>query len=261
MVSTINIGPVVLHLYGLIISLGIIIGAQVSLWSMAKLSKQDRGKLSSERVWSGLTWGLIGGVIGARIYHVIDQWYWYSEHPAQIIAIWQGGLGIFGGLIGGGLGLYLYAKYTKLSIYRMLDIAALGIPLGQAIGRLGNFVNQELYGYPSQLPWAIYIAPEHRLAGYEASTRFHPLFAYESLGMLLTFITLQYLFHYRKIKFGTGQFIAIYLIGYSLTRFSLEPFRITSWQVAGIPTAQLISLILIGFSFWWLQSGSKHHKP
>ena len=128
------------------------------------------------------------GVVGARLYHVLTPSpstgitpAWYFAHPLEILAIWNGGLGIYGALVGGALGLWLYTRRHRLDFWAWLDIAAPAIPLGQAIGRWGNFVNQELYGAPTTLPWAIYIPPEKRLPGYAAFAYYHPTFLYESL--------------------------------------------------------------------------------
>jgi phosphatidylglycerol:prolipoprotein diacylglycerol transferase len=134
--------------------------------------------IDPDLVWDGLIWALIFGLIGARLYHVftpsqslldqgIDTKY-YFQHPLTILTIWQGGLGIPGAIAGGVFGLYLFARRRGLDIYFLLDIATPGVALAQAIGRWGNFINQELYGPPTDLPWKIFIQPVNRISGYES---------------------------------------------------------------------------------------------
>ena len=128
-----------------------------------------------------------------------------------------------------------------------IDLAALGLPLGQAIGRLGNWVNQELYGLPTTLPWGIYIAPENRVSGFEAYSHFHPLFAYEAAWMLLTYIFFYgYLYRQKKIQLGTGMYALGYLASYAVIRFSLDFLRINPWSVGILTVAQWISLVIFG---------------
>jgi prolipoprotein diacylglyceryl transferase len=174
---TFNIGPLIFHWYGIIIVLGALAGAYV-----ASLEAKRRGQ-DPEHVWNGLTWCLIAGIVGARLYHIfstpqgtsIGFEYYFVTHPFEpvdvfgisipfptALMIWNGGLGIFGAIAGGVLALVIYTRHYHLSFAMWLDIAAPGIPLGQAIGRWGNFVNQELYGPPTDLPWGIPIDANHR---------------------------------------------------------------------------------------------------
>lgn len=229
-------GPVTFHLYGLMIGLGVLAGA----WAAAKRDK---------KIWDALVWVIGGGIIGARLYHVVDLWSYYRVHLAQIPAVWQGGMGIYGGILGGILGLWWWVKTRGkkevrfLRFLKMLDAGAVGLPLGQAIGRLGNYFNQELYGKPTSLPWGIYIRPENRLLSVWEFERFHPLFLYESIYCLIIFIII-----IKIIKFipsGKGKVFAIYLGLYGLGRFFLEFLRIEAWTIQGINVAQVISLGLI----------------
>lgn len=228
-----TVGPVTFHLYGLMIGLGVLVGAWVA-------SKKDK------RVWDALLWVVGGGIIGARLYHVIDLWSYYQEHLSQIPAVWHGGMGIYGGILGGILGLLIYVKKRKgatLLFWKLLDAGAVGLPLGQAIARWGNYFNQELYGLPTDLPWGIYIRPENRLLEVMEFKYFHPLFLYESIYCLIIFIII-----IKIIKFipsGKGKVFAIYLGLYGLGRFFLEFLRIEAWTIQGINVAQGISLGLI----------------
>jgi len=261
-------------MYGVIITLSIFIAAtfvdrivQKSEISKRKSekAKESNNQISvirsrfSEHLWGSLFWALLLGIIGARVYHVIDLWDYYSQNPKLILAVWTGGMGIFGGLLGGLLGYYLYLKQRKLKVWQWLDFAALGIPLAQAIGRWGNFFNQELYGLPTDLPWAIFIKPENRLFPVKAFETFHPLFLYESLGCLIVWGILVFIYknpnyevsimkYERKIGYKIGDLFALYMIGYGILRFVLEPMRIVSWEVGGFKVAQLFSLgfVLIG---------------
>ena len=180
-----QIGRYTIYYYGIIIMLGAIAAA----W-LAAVEARRRGQ-SSEIVWDGLVWVLIGGIVGARIWHIltppasmVEAGYttmYYLTHPLNAINIRAGGLGIPGAVIGGLLALYIFTRRRKLDFAFWLDIAAPALALGQAIGRWGNFFNQELYGSPSNLPWSINIDPEYRLPGYENQATYHPLFLYESL--------------------------------------------------------------------------------
>lgn len=260
--ASFSLGPFTIHMYGLIIAAGIVAGTSVVVWCASKLPKKSRSVFTSERIWNGLTWAIIGGVVGARAYHVVDQWAYYKEHLSLIPAVWNGGLGIYGGLAGGVLALYYYTKKEQINLVTALDIASLGLPLGQAIGRIGNYINQELYGLPTNLPWGIYIPPEARHVSYSGYEYFHPLFAYESVSMLIVFMILQAVFHYQKLPIGKGYFAASYLVGYALSRGLLESYRIDPWMVGGRPVAQLISLIIIiGISSWMVYhrlAGRRH---
>ncbi|MFH0942971.1 MAG: prolipoprotein diacylglyceryl transferase [Candidatus Beckwithbacteria bacterium] len=231
-----KVGPVIFHLYGLMIGLGVLVGS----WAASKKYRE---------VWDGLLWAVGGGIIGARLYHVIDYWSYYSQNLTKIIAVWQGGMGIFGGILGGALGLLIFSQ-SKKKWLKLLDAGALGLPLGQAIGRWGNFFNQELYGYPSTLPWAIYIKPENRLVQFMDYKYFQPLFLYESLWCLSVFIILWRLS--RRWPLGQGKWLAAYLFLYGLGRFFLEFLRLNPWQIGGINVGQAISLGLMAGAGWYL---------
>jgi phosphatidylglycerol---prolipoprotein diacylglyceryl transferase len=237
----VGVGPLVFHLYGLLIGVGILLG----VWVSVKISR-----VKANEVWDGLWWVLAGGLLGARAYHVIDYFEYYWLHPGEIVQLSKGGLGIFGGILGGVLGLWFYAKEKKKFV-KLLDVMAIGLPIGQMIGRWGNFFNQELYGKPSNLPWSIYIKPENRLIQVIDFERFQPLFLYESLWNLVGFLGLWWLVRNNKLKVGKGGVIVAYLGWYGLGRFWLEFLRIEVWQIMGINVAQAISLGLIGLTAWW----------
>jgi phosphatidylglycerol:prolipoprotein diacylglycerol transferase len=250
----IEIGPLTLHFYGVLIVAGILAAANVGAW-MAKKDGKD-----PEHLWNGLVWAVIAGVIGARLWFVFfppvasveagKTTAWMLSHPFDLqdgpLAIWNGGLGIFGGIIGGALGIWLYARRHKIRDLRQwLDIAAVIVPLGHAIGRWGNYVNQELYGEPTDLPWGIKIdAP---VFPYSPDDRFHPLFLYESLWNLVLFSALFYLWNKQRQRFKDGDFVLLYLVGYSVVRFLLEFLRVEVAEIQGVGVNSSQTITAIAF--------------
>jgi phosphatidylglycerol:prolipoprotein diacylglycerol transferase len=152
----------------------------------------------------------------------------YFQNPMQLINIRAGGLGIYGALGGGAVGLFIYTRRQRIPMLGWADLAVVGVALGQVFGRWGNFFNQELYGRPSNLPWAITITEAHRLAGFEQFSRFHPAFLYESLWNLLAFLVLYTLAKRYSQKLLTGELTALYLIFYAIGRMLLETVRLDS---------------------------------
>jgi phosphatidylglycerol:prolipoprotein diacylglycerol transferase len=227
------LGPFAVHWYGIMIMLGVL-----ATLIVASIEARRRGE-NWEHVLNAALLVVPLGVVGARLYHVIDQWDFYRQNPALIFG--GAGLGIFGAVIGGAIGLIIYTKWKKLRTLRWMDIVAPGLILAQAIGRWGNFFNQELYGYPTDLPWAIYIDPAHRLPGYETYSRFHPLFLYESLWNFAGFILLMVLARRWKHRLLDGDIFCGYVIYYGVGRFFLENLKLEVWTLAGVPTAQWIS--------------------
>ncbi|HCB49364.1 MAG TPA: prolipoprotein diacylglyceryl transferase [Chloroflexi bacterium] len=219
-------------------------------------------------VWGGVAWVILLGVIGARLYHVLTpspsmtaegifSALDYFRNPMQLINIRSGGLGIYGAIIGGFLGLLLYTHRHHISTIAWADLAVVGMALGQFIGRWGNFFNQELYGGVTNLPWGITIinrVPGTVYADIERfpidSTRFHPAFLYESLWSLLTFIVLLTLARRRRDDLQTGDLLALYLVFYAVGRILLELIRLDSRTLSlagidlGIPVATLVSIII-----------------
>lgn len=232
-----QLGPFTVNWYGILITLAVI--AAIAL---ATIEAKRRGEVTGHVLNMALLVVPLG-IIGARLYHVIDKWDFYHQNPALILG--GAGLGIFGAVIGGAVGLFIYTTWKKLSTLRWMDIVAPGLILAQAIGRWGNFFNQELYGYPTDLPWAIYIDLAHRLPGYEAFSYFHPLFLYESLWNFLGGFLLLFLGRKLRQRLLDGDIFFSYIIYYGLGRFFLEGLKIDVWTLAGIPTARWISGIAI----------------
>lgn len=244
----ITIGIFKIHYYGVILMLGAMAGS----WLASREAKR-RGQ-DPEIVWDALLWVLILAIIGSRLWHIFtpppssiaqgDTTIFYLTHPLDAISVWEGGLGIPGGVIGGVLGLYIYARRKGLSFTQWLDIGAPGLALGQAIGRWGNFVNQELYGAPTDLPWAVHIEPRFRVAGYENNETFHPLFLYESLWSLGLMGLLLYLGRRFPEKLKSGDLFLVYLIGYPVGRFLLEFLRLDASQIGGFNANQTIMAVI-----------------
>jgi phosphatidylglycerol:prolipoprotein diacylglycerol transferase len=258
MIQQIEMMGVPIHLYGLILGLALVVGGSISgrVIRIAK-SRGEKVLFEEDVVWRGMWWALVGGVIGARLYHVIDQWRYYSQEMWRIGAVWQGGLGIFGGIVGGAIGIYFFAKKNKLDLLQLLDAAVVGLALGQAIGRWGNYVNQELYGKPTQMWWGIFIEKANRLPLYVEYERFHPLFLYESILMFVVFLLLWWGFIKQKLRVGSGELVACYLIGYGLVRGLLDMMRLETWTFHGVAVAQLFSIaaIILGVIWWYKKKG------
>jgi phosphatidylglycerol:prolipoprotein diacylglycerol transferase len=175
----------------------------------------------------------------------------YFRNPQQLINLRNGGLGIYGGIVGALVGLAVYCRRNRISLIGWADLGAVGLALGQAIGRWGNFFNQELYGRPTSLPWAIRIDPLHRLTGYTEFERFHPAFLYASLWSLITFVILLWLIRKRGEKLYNGDLTAVYLLMFAVGRILLELVRLDSRTFSigsldlGLPVATIISIIIV----------------
>jgi len=241
-----------IHWYGILIVAGVMLGATYAAWR-ARLDGED-----PEHVWNALVLAVLLAIVGARLYHVFSEpvggmvgWSYYRQHPIEILYIWQGGLGIYGAIAGGVAGVLIYAWRSRLRPLQWLDYSAPGLVLGQAIGRWGNFINQELYGPPTTLPWGLLIDAEHRIAPYNDLTRypldtlFHPTFLYESLWCLLVFVVLALIAHYLKPRLLAGDILAGYIIGYPLGRFFIEYLRPDAWMLGPLAAAQWFALVCI----------------
>ncbi|HEX7973265.1 MAG TPA: prolipoprotein diacylglyceryl transferase [Anaerolineales bacterium] len=240
---------IAIHFYGIIIMLG----ALGAAW-LAERNAVRRG-LNGELVWDGLIWVLIAGIIGARVWHiafpqpsmlvrnaatgVLENPYFAggTVRILDMISIWKGGLGIPGAIIGGAIALYFFSRRYHLNYVTWLDIAAPSVALGQAIGRWGNYFNQELYGKPTTLPWGIQI---DNAPGFPPGTRFHPIFLYESVWNLANMALLLWLSRRYPNRLKPGDIFLVYLIIYPIGRFLLEFLRVDAAQVGGININQTI---------------------
>ncbi len=242
-----QIGPLFVHFYGILIMLGVL----AATWLTDRQAKQ-RG-LNADFVWDMLPWALFGGIVGARLWHILTPpasmvaqgitTKFYLTHPLDALAIWKGGLGIPGAVAGGALAVYLYCRSKRMDFAAWGDMIVPGLALAQAIGRWGNFLNQELYGAPTHLPWAIYIDPAHRLPGFENQAYYHPLFLYESIWNLANMFFLLYVGKRFKSWLKTGDVLLIYLISYPFFRFFMEFLRLDPSPVAGIDINQTLMAV------------------
>jgi len=247
-----RIGPLTVYWYGIIIVTAVLVAGWV-----AAFEAKRRGE-NEDHIWNALIIVVLLGIVGARLYHVFSSpaggalgWEYYREHPEAIFQIWNGGLAIYGAVAGGVLGILLYVYRAKLSIWRYLDIGTPALLIGQAIGRWGNFVNQELFGPPTTLPWGIKIdefhrfPPFHDLSQYPLTMRFHPVFLYESLWNLIGFVLILVAGRKWAARLKEGDLFFAYLIWYPVGRLWVEALRPDAWKIGNIPTAQIISVVLI----------------
>jgi phosphatidylglycerol:prolipoprotein diacylglycerol transferase len=214
-------GPFTLRWYGLCIALGI----AVATWLTA--SELRRKGYDPALALDALFFIVPPGFIGARVYHVLTDYQLYANDPIPgIFEVWNGGLGIYGAVIGGFLGLLVFARVRGISALAFADAIAPGLVLAQAIGRWGNYFNQELFGRPSDLPWAIEIAPQNRPPGFTDAASFHPTFFYESLWNLLVCLVLLFVARRFADRLKNGDIVLLYVCLYSAGRFFVETLRI-----------------------------------
>lgn len=257
------LGPLLLRWNGLLLALGISVGALLA----ARETK--RHDYDSEIIYYLFLPLTIWGTIGARLWHILTPplssvqlgltTQYYFSHPLDSLALWVGGFGIPGALIGGSLALLYFARKNELSFLILADILAPGLALAQAIGRLGNYFNQELYGLPTNLPWKIFIQPAYRLVGYETVEYYHPLFAYESILSFVNLIFLFWLIRRFAGRLRIGDLFLAYLGFYSLARLLLEFLRLDISLVNGMNINQLffaITFVCAGVGLYLKYKGS-----
>ncbi len=212
------LGPLPLHAYGLALAVGILVAARV-----AERRWVARGHPATEFA-DLVTWVVVAGIVGARLYHVVSDFQLFTGDPWKIVAIWQGGLSIWGAVAGGGVAVAVLARRRNLDAGDLVDSIAPAVALGQAIGRWGNWFNQEIFGTPTRLPWGLEIDRAHRPPGYEQFATFHPMFLYESLYALIVFVVLVWM--ERRFRLVKGQVCAAYVGLYTAGRFVFENMRI-----------------------------------
>jgi phosphatidylglycerol:prolipoprotein diacylglycerol transferase len=220
----ISLGPLTIRWYGILIALAFAVGSYLAY------RETKRQKLDSDELLNILIITIPSSIIGARLYYVIMRWDFYGENPSYILKTWLGGLAIHGGIIVAALAIICYCRLRKHSFLTLADILAPSLALGQAIGRWGNYFNQEAYGYETSLPWAMLIDGAYR----------HPTFLYESLWNLLVFVLLFILSRRRR---NTGAIFSIYLIAYSAGRFFIETLRTDSLMIGPLRAAMVISTL------------------
>ena len=241
--------PLTIRWYGVIIAFGLVLAVLLG----GRLAY--KWKIDIYKMLDILIYGTFGGIIGARLYYVICEWDYYGQHPAEILQIWNGGLAIYGGLIGGLLCALIVCIVEKINILNLLDLCSMSFLIGQGVGRWGNFANQEAFGVNTDLPWGMYSAKtqayleELALSGtdlkVDPTAPVHPTFLYESLWCLLG-AALLYLY-YRKCRKFSGQLFLLYGVWYGLERAVVEGLRTDSLYIGstGIRTSQLLSVALV----------------
>jgi len=225
--GSIHLGPLKLNAYGLMIALGVIVAVRI-----AGRRAEIRGLGSTDDFSSIAMWAVPAGVIGGRLYHVVTDYELFRGHWIDVVKIWQGGLGIWGGVaLGVAVGLWR-ARVLQLNVLGLLSCAVPGIAVAQAIGRWGNWWNQELFGRPTTLPWGLRVSDAvTEKAGFVVGTLFHPTFLYESLGCLL--LALLLIRFESRIAPRPGRLLAWYAMGYTAMRFFIEGLRIDPAHHAG----------------------------
>ncbi len=215
--KAIEIGPLSLRAYGLMIALGVLAAVELGRRRFAAKG------LDPDGVSAIALWAVPAGLVGARLYHVVTDWKRFQGDWWSAFAVWQGGLGVPGGILLGSLVGVWVAKRRGIDLGLAADALAPAIPLAQAIGRLGNWFNQEVFGRPTDLPWGLEIEPQYRPDRYLDSPTFHPTFAYEALWNLALVVVLLWLDRRGVVR--RGRLFAVYVLGYGLGRFWVESLR------------------------------------
>ncbi|MEY2995356.1 MAG: prolipoprotein diacylglyceryl transferase [Actinomycetota bacterium] len=239
--SSIDIGPLELRAYGLMIAIGVLVGA----WLFGR-RLTTIGVGGPEDASAILLWAVPAGVIGARLYHVATEWERFSDAPGDILKVWKGGLGVPGGILLGTIVAVVLARRRGLAVQPFLWAAAPAIPLAQAIGRWGNWWNQELFGRPTDLPWGLEIDADKTIAaGFDPGTLFHPTFLYESLWNLALTVVLIVIGR-RVMNERPIRLLAMYVIGYGVGRFWIEGLRIdAAKEGGGLRLNQWMAIVLV----------------
>ena len=252
--NAVHLGPFQLRFYGLMIALGVIAAARFAdrRWVKRGGVEGAVGRLA--------VWAVPAGVLGARLYHVITDYELYTNHPWKAFAIWDGGLGIPGGIAAGMICGLVIARRRRLALPALLDSIAPALPLAQAIGRWGNWFNQELFGRPSTLPWAVRIDLALRPAGLENYVSFQPTFLYESVWNLAVIGLVLFIERQRWLR--PGHLFAVYIGGYAFGRFFIERMRIDfAHTIAGLRVNEWISVFAFAIAIGFVAMGCRRDRP
>ena len=238
-----------IYFYGAIIAIGALLAIVLAV------RETRRRGMDENFLYDALPWVMFSGIVGARLWHIFTPppsmvamgitTEYYLTHPLDAINIRAGGLGIPGAVIGGLLAFYFFSRAKEQHFGAWLDIFAPAIPLGQAIGRWGNFINQELYGAPTNLPWGIFIEPAYRLPEFVNETHYHPIFLYESLWNLASVFVLLWVARKYADRLKAGDLFLGYLISYPLIRFLLDFLRLDASEVAGVNANQTVMAVVM----------------
>jgi prolipoprotein diacylglyceryl transferase len=253
-----HLGPLAPRWYGILLAAGILVAILITRRQLAM-----RGR-DSALAGEVAVWAVPCGVVGARLYHVVTDWSAFSGHLEKIPLIQQGGLGIYGAILGGALGAAIGARRAGVPLLVILDCAAPGTALAQALGRFGNYANQELFGGPTSLPWGLEIDPAHRPAQYLQDATFQPTFLYESLWNLLVMAILLRVARRWRSQ-AAGYVLALYLALYSLGRFFVEGLRVDpAHELGPLRLNQVVAAIVFAVALaalWRLQGAKAQPAP
>jgi prolipoprotein diacylglyceryl transferase len=253
--GVIDIGPLPLHMYGLLLAVGVLVAASIA--ERRWIARGYDAKTFNDMA----VWIVIGGVVGARVYHVISDYQLFTDDWLRVFEIWKGGLSIWGVLAGGVIAVIVLTRIKRVETLPLMDCIAPGLLAAQAIGRWGNYFNQELFGGPTDLPWGLEISPAKRPAGFLDVETFHPTFLYESLYCL--FLLGLLLAVERRFRLRRGQAFAFYLATYTFGRFFFENLRIDpANEILGIRLNAWVSagicILSIGWFVWLGRRGSSY---
>jgi len=238
----IKLGPMQIYWYGLFLALAVLIAALI----IGFVLKRKKLNLTNNKIWDILFFTIICGLFGARLWHVLFyNLPYFLANPLEILKIWRGGIAIIGGVVGGLIFLFFYSRRKKQNFFFLADLLALALPFAQAIGRFGNYFNQELFGPPCNYVWCIFISVINRPIGLQNFSLFHPVFFYEAvlnlaLGIILLVIYL------KQNQLQSGKIFWLYILGYAVIRFSAEFFRLDSVALFwGLKWMQFFSIFLV----------------
>jgi phosphatidylglycerol:prolipoprotein diacylglycerol transferase len=244
-----QIGPLAVHWYGIAYAVGLA-GAFIVIEREARRRGEDTRYLVN-----GMIVVAVAALIGGRLYHVIDQWQLYKDDLTKIVLPPYSGLGVYGGIAAGLVAMILYTRYRRLDFWTWADIVAPGLLVMQGIARWGNFANQELYGPPTSAPWGIAIQCQNRVLAYACppgsdplatlGQHFQPLFLYESISGLVGAALLLWVARRFGSRLRPGDIALLFFIWYATTRFVLDPLRADNWTFFGLPTAMIVSALVI----------------
>ncbi|MFN8413628.1 MAG: prolipoprotein diacylglyceryl transferase [Anaerolineales bacterium] len=261
-IDGVSLGPILIRWNGILIMIAVAIGGILATY------EAKRRQYDSEIIFDFIFPMMIWGTLGARLWHVFTPplssvqlgltTHHYLTHPLDFLAIWVGGLGFPGALIGGIFALFIFSRRNELNFGELADILTPALALGQVIGRFGNFLNQELYGIPTSVAWKIFISPDHRLSGYETIEFYHPLFAYD---MILNLINLGFILWVSRRfpnKWGSGGLFVLYLLTSSLIRGLLEFLRLDVALIHGVNINQIsmLGIVIISGIFLYIRNRS-----
>ena len=252
-----DLGFIKIYYYSIFILLGVIVGGACVFLELRK------EKVNKDELYDMFFYTIIFAFIGARAYYVLFNLSYYLSNPIEIFYVWHGGLAIHGGILGGFLYLWYYSKKHKLNFFKLLDILVVGLIIGQAIGRWGNFFNIEAYGYVTSYSYlkSLYI-PEFIIRGMYINRDYYmPTFFFESVWNFFGFIILLFIRNFYK-KLKTGQLMGFYMVWYSFIRFIIEGMRLDSLMLGSIKVAQLVSVLLfvVGIYFIFVRKDKKLYR-